>query len=217
MPELGFLIGEMTYLIMGLVSFATLIKHWKMNSNRMLVAVSIYVCAVLIRSVIDIGIYAFDLDLDLIVSGGLTIGMILGFILFTIQLEFLLYLKDLPKLYTLPLVCSFYLALGRVLVDTPLPFIIYALVVSYGSAFFLIKDGRKSRNGLAIGMGLFFLTYGLGQTFVSIQILSVSLKVVAMSFLLLGTRGFYEKFVFVNVEEEQRIMGSWIAKLVVKD
>jgi len=217
MVELGFMVGEIAYFIMGVISVVTLIKHWKMNSNRMLIAVSIYVCAVLIRSVIDITIYAFDLNIDITVAGGLTIGMILGFILFTIQLEFLLYLKNLPKLYTLPLFSSFYIALGRVLVDTAIPFILYAMIVSYGSAYFLIKDGRKSRNGLAIGMGLFFLIYGFGQTFAMIEVLFVILRIVAMVALLLGTRGFYEKYVFVNVEEEQKIMGTWIAKLVVKE
>ena len=56
------MVGEIAYFIMGVISVVTLIKHWKMNSNRMLIAVSIYVCAVLIRSVIDITIYAFDLN-----------------------------------------------------------------------------------------------------------------------------------------------------------
>lgn len=216
MADIGLLIVELVYFIIGLIAVFTMIKNWKMNSNRMLIAISIYIVAVLVRSIIDIAIYSFNLNIDIQVSGGLTIGMVLAFILFTIQLEFMFYLKGLPKLYTLPLIISLYLALGRVLVDTAMPFIIYAMIVSYGSAYFLIKDGRKSRNGLAIGMGLFFLIYGLGQTF-QVEILFVSLRLVAMIALLLGTRGFYEKYVFVNVEEEQKIMGTWIAKLVVKE
>ena len=216
MPELGFLIIEIAYFVLGVISVITMVKHWKMNSNRMLIAISIYIIAVLFRSIIDIAIYSFDLNIDINVAGGLTIGMIMGFILFTIQLEFLFYLKDLPKLYTLPLIISLYLAIGRTLVDTTMPFIIYAMIVSYGSAFYLIKDGRKSRNGLAIGMGLFFLFWGLGSTF-QIEALFVALRFTAMVALLLGTRGFYEKYVFINVEEEQKIMGTWIAKLVVKE
>jgi hypothetical protein len=216
MPELGFLIVEIAYFILGVISVITMIKHWKMNSNRMLIAISVYLIAVLVRSIIDIAIYSFDLDIDLLISGGLTVGIIIGFVLFTIQLEFLLYLKNLPKLYTLPLLTSFYLALGRALVDTSMPFIIYAMIVSYGSAYYLIKDGRKSRNGLAIGMGLFFLIWGIGST-IQIEVLFVALRLTAMVALFLGTRGFYEKYVFVNAEEEQKIMGTWIAKLVVKE
>lgn len=216
MAEIGFLFMELVYFTMGLMTVFTTLKQWKINKNRMLIAVSIYVAAVLVTSIIDISIYLFDFDIDILIAGGLTIGMILGFILFTIQLEFMFYLKDLPKLYTLPFFASFYLAFGRVLVDSTIPFIIYAMIVSYGSAYFLIKDGRKSRNGLAIGMGLFFLIWGLGQTF-QLETIIISFRIVAMVALLLGTRGFYEKYVFVNVEEEQKIMGTWIAKLVVKE
>jgi len=216
LAEFGFLIVEIAYFIMGIMTILTTIKQWKMNKNRMLIAVSIYIAAVLVRSIIDMAVYAFSFDIDIQVTGSLTIGMIMGFILFTIQLEFMFYLMNLPKLYTLPVIVSTYLLIGRILVDSAMPFIIYAMITSYGSAFFLIKDGRKSRNGLAIGMGLFFLIWGLGSTF-QIEVLFVSLRLVAMVALLLGTRGFYEKYIFVNVEEEQKIMGTWIAKLVVKE
>ena len=216
MAEIALLVMELVYFIMGAMAIFTTLKHWKVNKNRMLMAATIYISAVLVRSIIDIAIYSFDLDIDIQVAGGLTIGMILGFILFTIQLEFMFYLKDLPKLFTLPLITSFYLAIGRVLIDSATPFIVYAMIVSYGSAYFLIQDGRKSRNGLAIGMGLFFLIWGIGQLF-QIEVVFISFRIVAMLALFLGTRGFYEKYVFVNVEEEQKIMGTWIAKLVVKE
>jgi hypothetical protein len=216
MAEFGFLVIEISYFIMGIITIITTMKSWKTNKNRMLLAVSVYISAILVRSFIDIGIYAFGFDIDITVAGGLDIGIIMGFILFTIQLEFMFYLMDLPKLYTLPIIITTYLMIGRILVDSNIAFIAYAMITSYGSAFFLIKDGRKSRNGLAIGMGLFFLIWGLGSTF-QIEILFVILRLVAMVALLLGTRGFYEKYVFVNVEEEQKIMGTWIAKLVVKE
>ena len=216
MAEIGFLIIEIIYFVLGLMTIFTTIKNWKTNKNRMLIAVSVYIAAVLVRSVIDMAVYAFSFDIDIKVVGNLTVGMIMGFILFTIQLEFMFYLMNLPKLYTLPIIVSTYLIMGRILVDSSMPFIIYAMITSYGSAFFLIKDGRKSRNGVAIGMGLFFLIWGLGSTF-QIEVLFVILRLVAMIALLLGARGFYEKYVFVNIEEEQKIMGTWIAKLVVKE
>jgi len=215
MAEFGFLVIEIAYFILGILTILTTIRHWKTNKNRMLIAVSIYIAAVLVRSIIDMAVYGFSFDIDIKVAGGLTIGMIMGFTLFTIQLEFMFYLMDLPKLYTLPIIASTYLLMGRILVDSATPFIIYAMITSYGSAFFLIKDGRKSRNGLAIGMGLFFLIWGLGSTF-QVETLFVILRLVSMVALLLGARGFYEKYVFVNVEEEQKIMGTWIAKLVIK-
>jgi hypothetical protein len=216
MAEFGFLVVEIIYFTFGILTILKTMKNWKLNKNRMLLAVTVYISAVLVRSIIDMGVYASGFDIDITVAGGLNIGMIMGFILFTIQLEFMFYLMDLPKLYTLPVIITTYLMMGRILVDSSMPFIIYAMITGYGSAFFLIKDGRKSRNGLAIGMGLFFLFWGLGSTF-QIEILFVSLRLVAMIALFLGTKGFYEKYVFVNIEEEQKIMGTWIAKLVVKE
>jgi len=207
---------ELVFFTLGVITVFTTLKDWKMTKNRMLIAVSIYLAVLLGKSINDIVIYLFDLEIDIIVAGGLTTGLIIGLVLFAIQLEFLFYLKDLPKLYTLPFFCSFYLALGRVLVDSSMPFIVYAMIVSYGSAYFLIKDGRKSRNGLAIGMGLFFLIWGLGAQF-QIDTVLISFKLVAMVALLLGTRGFYEKYVVVNIEEEQKVIETWIARLVVKE
>ncbi|NVM18450.1 MAG: hypothetical protein HWN80_12100 [Candidatus Lokiarchaeota archaeon] len=216
MAEYGFLIVEIVYFALGIMTILKTLKDWKVNKNRMLIAISVYITAILVRSLIDIGVFAFGFDVDINIVGGLDVGMTMGFILFTIQLEFMFYLMDLPKLYTLPVIITFYLMIGRILVDVSMPFIIYAMITGYGSAFFLIRDGRKSRNGLAIGMGLFFLFWDLGSTF-QIEILFVFLRLLAMIALFLGTKGFYEKYVFVNVEEEQKIMGTWIAKLVVKE
>ena len=100
MAELGFMVVEITYFIMGIITIITTMKSWRKNKNRMLIAVSVYITAILVRSIIDIGIYAFGFDIDINVVGGLDIGMIMGFILFTIQLEFMFYLMNLPKLDT---------------------------------------------------------------------------------------------------------------------
>ena len=216
MADIVLLIMELVFFTLGVITVFTTLKDWKMTKNRMLIAVSIYLAVLLGKSINDIVIYLFDLEIDIIVAGGLTTGLIIGLVLFAIQLEFLFYLKDLRKLYTLPFFCSFYLALGRVLVDSSMPFVVYAMIVSYGSAYFLIKDGRKSRNGLAIGMGLFFLIWGLGAQF-QIDTVLISFKLVAMVALLLGTRGFYEKYVVVNIEDEQKVIETWIARLVVKE
>ena len=89
MAEIGFLIIEIIYFVLGLMTIFTTIKNWKTNKNRMLIAVSVYIAAVLVRSVIDMAVYAFSFDIDIKVVGNLTVGMIMGFILFTIQLEFM--------------------------------------------------------------------------------------------------------------------------------
>jgi len=99
-----------------------------------------------------------------------------------------------------------------------MPFIIYAMIVGYGSAYILIRDGKKRQNGLAIGMGLFFLLWGLGQTIAPrTPIIFSGFRLAAMIALFAGTRGFYEKYVWPDTIKEEKIMNTWITKLVVKE
>ena len=216
MPQYPFLVLEVTYFIIGILALKNVVKSWKENKNRVLLAISIYITAILGRSIIDILIYFFDLNLDVPFLGYLMLGTIIGNILFIIQLEFMFYLQKLTKLYTLPPIIAFYLMAGRVIIDSSIPFIIYAMIVGYGSAYFLIKEGRQKRNGLAVGMGLFFLFWAIGQT-IPVETFFVICRVIAMISFYLGTKGFYEKYVFVDIQEEEKIISTWISKIVVKE
>lgn len=216
MPQFPFLTFEVIYFIIGLLAVINTLKRWKENKNRILVAISVYVIAILMRSLLDIFIYAADFELDFIVAGYVTFGQIIGNFLFIVQVEFVLYLKKFTKLYTIPFIIAFYIIMGRILVDSIIPFIIWAMIVSYASAYNLIKDGRKKRNGLAVGMGFFFLLYGIGAT-LNIEVLFVAIRTVAMITLYLGTIGFYEKYVWPDQKVEEKILTTWISKLVIKE
>jgi hypothetical protein len=216
MPQFLYITIESIYFILGLFSIITTLKTWRDNKNRILIAISVYIVAVLLKSIIDILFYLMDLNIDIVIIGNVTIGQIIGNILFVIQLEFILFLKKLTKYYTLPFVITFYLITGRILVNSSVPFILYAMLVGYGSAYLLIRDGKKKQNGLAVGMGLFFLFWALGQT-IPIDVFFIFCRLIAMIMLFLGTRRFYEKYVFPDQEKEQKIMGTWISKLVVKE
>lgn len=213
MPQYHFLIFEIMNLTIAFLAIINTIKNWKENKNRILIAISVYLAAVIFYGFFSITIYAFDFSLDALIVGYLTLGQILGHFLFIVQLEFMLYLKKRSRFYTLPFVIAFYIIVGKIMIESSLAFIIYATIVSYGSAYFLIKDGRSRRNGLAIGMGLFFLSWGLGQTF-QVETVFIAFKLIGIIALYLGTRGFYEKYVFINVKEEKRIVNTWISKLV---
>jgi hypothetical protein len=216
MPQFLYIIVESLYFILGLFSIITTLKTWRDNKNRILLAISVYIGAILLKSIIDILFYLLDLNLDIEVIGFVTIGQIIGNILFIVQLEFIFFLKKLTKYYTLPFIIAFYLIAGRIIVNSSIPFISYAMIVGYGSAYILIRDGKKKQNGLAVGMGLFFLFWALGQT-IPLEVFFIFCRLSAMIMLFLGTRNFYEKYVFPDLEEEQKIMGSWITKFVVKE
>jgi hypothetical protein len=216
MPQYDLLVFEIMLFTFGVLALSNIIKNWKQNKNRILIAISIYLISVLLRSTIDVVIYLFDINLDVKVIGYLTFGLILANLLLAIQLEFMFYLKKLTKFYSFPPIMAFYILAGRVLVDSGIVFIIYITIATFFSAYFLIKDGRNKRNGLAVGMGLFFIMWGVGQM-IPIPIALEIFKIIGMIAMYLGTRGFYERYIFVNVQEEEKIISTWISKLVVKD
>ena len=97
MVEWTFLAIEAMYFTLGVLSTIRTLKDWKKNKNRALIAISIYMIAVLVRSLFDIAVFVADLNLDLILIGYLTFGQVIGQLLFIIQLEFMLdHLQQLP-------------------------------------------------------------------------------------------------------------------------
>jgi hypothetical protein len=199
-----------------LLTLIPILKSWCDTKNRMYMAVLILTIGMIGYSLINIFTFLLEVDTNAYLIGGLRIGYILGYILATIQFEFMLYLRRLIKLYTLPFIIAFYLILGNILVINSLPFIIYLSFVAYIPAYFLIRDGKRKHNGLAFGMGLLFLIWGIGQTFQVILVVEI-FRTVAVFLFFLGTRGFYEKYIFPVKEEEEKIMGTWISKLVIKE
>ena len=216
MAQYELVIFELIVSTIGILALSNVIKNWRQNKNRILIAISIYLISVLMRSIIDVVIYLFDINLDVKFIGYLSFGLILANLLLVIQLEFMLYLKKLTKFYSFPPVMAFYILAGRILIDSGVFFIVYITIATFCSAYFLIKDGRNKHNGLAVGMGLFFIMWGVGQMTPIPMVLAI-FKVIGMIAMYLGTRGFYERYVFVNVQEEEKIISTWISKLVVKD
>ena len=218
MVQWTYIVMETVYFVLGILAMINTLKDWKQNKNRILIAISTYMTVVLIFSIINYATYIADLNLDVILFGYVTMGNMIGHILFIIQLEFMFFLKRRNKLYTLPVIISFYIIFGRALVDSSIPFILYAMIVSYGSAYVLIRDGKRRHNGLAVGMGLFFLLWGFGQTLgANMPMTFISFRIIAMIALYLGTRQFYEKYLWPDSKKEEKIMNTWITKLVVKE
>ncbi|MFX0020355.1 MAG: hypothetical protein ACFFAK_08475 [Promethearchaeota archaeon] len=216
MPDLYYIIFEGLIILFGVLSLIPVYKNWKESKNRMYIAIFIYTIGVIGYSLINIFTYILEIDTNVYLVGDLRFGYVLGYILFTIQFVFMLYLRGLNKLYTLPFIVAFYLIIGHILKPSTMSFIIYAMFVSYTPAYFMLRDGKKKRNGLAFGMGLFFLIWGIGQV-IPVDFVMEIFRTIAIFMFFLGTRGFYEKYIFVNQEEEQKIMGTWIARFVVKE
>ena len=74
MVEWIFLGIEAVYFSLGTLAMIRTLRNWKENKNRILIAISVYMVAVLVRSLIDIIIYITGFTLDVILAGTLTVS-----------------------------------------------------------------------------------------------------------------------------------------------
>jgi hypothetical protein len=155
------------------------------------------------------------LTLDLTFGARLSFSNIFALMIFNIQSTFILYLKNLKKLYTLPYIASFYIGFGLIVSNTLIALIFYATLIGLVIPLVLLREGSKSRNGLAFGLGLFFLIYGVSKM-IQIEIISDILRIIGGIVTTLATIGFFEKFIFLDKEQEEKMKGAWISKLVEK-
>ena len=157
----------------------------------------------------------FNITLDLVFGARLSFSNIIALVIFDIQLIFFLYLKKLKKFYYLPIVASSYLGFGLFVNDSLIFFISYAVVIGFIIPVILLREGRKTRNGLAFGLGLFFLIYGLGKM-LSVPFVPEILRIIGIIISTLAVLEFFDKHLFHDKEEKERIQSAWISKLTTE-
>ncbi len=216
MSDTFVLVMNVIYISFCALSIFQVMKKWREDKNRMYLVITIYIIVLAFVSLLYISPIFTDFNTSIVISGKLTIGLALAFVSNTIQVEFMLYARKYNKLYTVPLITTLYIAFGLMLNSSTIFFVLYSLFVGFGLSIVLIRDGKKQLNGLAMGMGIFFLIYGIGSMLRSTTLLDI-FRVVGMFVFYMSSTGFFEKYVFVNEAVEERIMGTWISKLVVKE
>ncbi len=216
MSDTFVLIMQIIYISFCALSIFQVTKKWREDKNKMYLVIILYIMTLVFVSLIYIMSVFTEFNTSIVIGGNLTFGLALAFFTNVIQVEFLLYLRKYNKLYTLPLIATLYIAFGLLLNNSTIFFVLYSLIVGFGLSSVLIRDGKKQRNGLAMGMGIFFLIYGIGAMLRNDMLLDI-FRVAGIIVLFVSSTGFFEKYVFVNEEAEKRIMGTWISKLVVKE
>ena len=216
MSDTFVLIMQVLYISFCALSIFQVTKKWREDKNRMYFIINIYIVTLIFVSLIYIMAVFTEFNTSIVIGGKLTVGLALAFFTNIIQVEFVLYLRKYNKLYTLPVIATLYIAFGLLLNGSTIIFVLYSMVVGFGLSSVLIRDGKKQRNGLAMGMGIFFLIYGIGAMLRSDMLLDI-FRVAGVLVFFVSSTGFFEKYVFVNEDVEKRIMGTWISKLVVKE
>ena len=216
MSDIFVLVMQVLYISFCALSIFQVTKKWREDKNKMYLVIILYVLTLVFVSLIYIMAVFTEFNTSIVISGNLTFGLALAFFTNVIQVEFVLYLRKYNKLYTLPVIATLYIAFGLLLNGSTIIFVLYSMVVGFGLSSVLIRDGKKQRNGLAMGMGIFFLIYGIGAMLRSDMLLDI-FRVAGVLVFFVSSTGFFEKYVFVNEDVEKRIMGTWISKLVVKE
>jgi len=209
---------EIIFLIFCVITIIIILRTYFENRESVYIGLIAFFAAMLFNSIFRVT-NLFNITLDLVFGARLSFSNIIALVIFDIQLIFFLYLKKLKKFYYLPIVASFYLGFGLYVNETLIFFISYAVVIGFVIPVILLREGRKTRNGLAFGLGLFFLIYGLGKM---LQIPIVPdfvpeiLRIVGIIVSTLAVLEFFDKYLFHDKEEKERIQSAWISKLTAK-
>ena len=209
-----FIVLEVISLIFFTITEILMIRNYRESKNKIYYVLIVYFAALLFISIFRLT-NLFNLTLDLTFGARLSFSNIFALMIFNIQSTFILYLKNLKKLYTLPYIASFYIGFGMIVSNSLIALIFYATIIGLVIPLVLLREGSKSRNGLAFGLGLFFLIYGVSKM-IQIEIISDILRIIGGIVTTLATIGFFEKYIFVDKEQEEKMKGAWISKLVEK-
>ena len=209
-----FLILEVVFLIFCVITILIILKTYLDIRESIYLGLMVFFVAMLFNSIFRIT-NLFFIDLDLTIGAKLSLSNIIALLIFSIQLRFFLYIKKLKKLYWLPLVASFYIGFGLFVNVSLVFFISYAVVIGFVIPVILLREGRKTRNGLAFGLGLFFLIYGLGKM-LQVPLVPEILRIIGIIVSTLAVLEFFDKYLFHDKEEKERIQSAWISKLTAK-
>ena len=209
-----FLILEVVFLIFCVITILIILKTYFEIRESIYLGLMVFFVAMLFNSIFRIT-NLFFIELDLVIGAKLSLSNIIALLIFTIQLRFFLYIKKLKKLYWLPLIASFYIGFGLFVNDSLVFFISYAVVIGFVIPVILLREGRKTRNGLAFGLGLFFLIYGLGKM-LQVPFIPEILRIIGIIVSTLAVLEFFDKYIFHDKEEKERIQSAWISKLTAK-
>ncbi len=212
------LILEVVFLVFCVITMVIILRTYLDIRESIYLGLMLFFAAMLFNSIFRIT-HLFFIELDLVIGAKLSLSNIIALLIFTIQLRFFFYLKKLKKLYWLPLVASFYIGFGLFLNDSLILFISYAVIIGFIIPVILLREGRKTRNGLAFGLGLFFLIYGLGKMLqipIVPDFVSEILRIVGIIVSTLAVLEFFDKYLFHDREEKERIQSAWISKLTAK-
>jgi hypothetical protein len=206
------LILNLAFLGLSTIPQWQIYKKYKESLNRLNIIIWVFILLFQISYIIDI---MAGFQSPLLLGARLTRNNLFLIFIGAFELEFLVYLLDAKKFYTLPIVAGFYVFMALFLVNSVLPMLLFTLISGVSSSIFLIIQGKRNNNGYIFSLGLFILVLGMGFQFLN-SFIEAIFQIISLFVLMLGTGGYLDKYVLVSEEEDQKVKGAWISKMVIK-
>ncbi|TXT53694.1 MAG: membrane protein of unknown function [Promethearchaeota archaeon] len=190
-----------------------ILKRYRKSSNKLNIIIWFLLLVLQINYVFDI---LAGFESPLLFGARLTRNNLFMIFVAAFELGFLFYLTNAKKFYSLPVVAAFFTFMALFLVDSIIPMMLFTTIAGISSSAFLLIQGRRNNNGYVLSLGLFLLVMGFGFTFLNTFIEPI-FQIISLFLLILGTKGFIDKYILVNEEEEKKVKGAWISKMVIKN
>lgn len=203
---------EAVFIIFSISIQRYFLRDWKVTRNKIPYALFFFMMAYIASAIFSVlsGILP-----PITIGARLNLIYINALVIFAIVLNLIFYFLRLKKLYSLPVLISFYVGFGLVLVDSNTAFIIMASSISFLGSIVFIIEGKRNRNGLALTLGIFITIYGFSEISSSLIITGI-LRLIAVIILSAGASGFIDRYFLVDEQEENKIKNVWIARMVSK-
>lgn len=206
------LILNLAFLGLSTIPQWQIYKKYKESLNKLNIIIWVFILLFQISYIVDI---MAGFQSPLLLGARLTRNNLFLIFIAAFELEFLVYLLNAKKFYTLPIVAGFYVFMALFLVNSVLPMLLFTLISGVSSSIFLIIQGKRNNNGYIFSLGLFILVLGMGFQFLN-SFIEAIFQIISLFVLMLGTGGYLDKYVLVSEEEDQKVKGAWISKMVIK-
>lgn len=182
------------------------------SRNRINLFLIFYLSIVIIHSIWQTA-EILDIYRNLTYGANLTIFNIFYLIMLLIPLEFINFLKNWKMLYSLPITACFFIGYGLILHEDIFILSLMSMIASIFTSLILIMDGQRNKNGLPLALGVFVFLIGL-EFIPGFLFPGIIIKFFAGIILLFGSLGYFDKYLYVDIETEEKIKNTWIAKIV---
>ncbi len=198
---------EIIFLVLGIVALISIGYRWRRDNNKLDLFLIIVMVGILTPTILSV------FNLTPLLVQDVFFKIYLGIFVVTLALQFLLYLKEVKKIYSLPIIIGFYMGISVAITNQSMVWTIYAAIASIFLISILIREGLKNKNGYIFGLGIFFIFFSMSNAFGS-EIFGQIMNILAITCLLTGLAGLFDKYLLINKEEKNKIRNIWIAKIL---